>query len=356
MSESDINQQLLDKEFSSGSEASSNKKQNEPFGHNNYDLGARDNRAEHVGKKGFSVTGNSAELLSNDEIEEKSGSYLLSVGYAGSGKTTFQSFLTYYLSHESPHSVEHASDPTESAQGWAPMRIYNDWVSRWHDGSFPLSTATGEDGIREISLRIETPIGKKTPLDLTFLEVSGENLQQVIAGDDNDPIMLRTLHRFFENKKIKWAICLVLDPGQEDANDRLFENFIRFLDVNYENIRQEMRIAVLVSKPNEALRLLKQRNPKYQHIQEMRGDVLEAYVANVAPRTLKIMDAWPDQNATSIMSLKIGDITESPDGTQKVSRKDCRDIKQIFEWLYHQFTGTKLKPTWWQQLIQWLRE
>jgi len=294
--------------------------------------------------------------LRDGSIEEKVGNYIFTVGYPGSGKTVFQSFLTYYINHSPDFRSQPVLDP-EDVQGWAAQATYNDWITRWHRGEFPNPNAFIEDDIQELSFIVNPKRGVTSPLRFSFLEVAGEFLRQVIADEHQDPTLVETLRRYLENSRLQFLLVLVIDPARDDdrENDLLFQNFFTFLDVNCPDIYSRSSLALLISKPNEALGKLKNAKPGLRHHAELRGELCEDYIETFLPATYNRLDTWIPQERATVMSLNIGEIDDARE-TPRIVKPDMRDISKIFSWIYSNFTKEKLGPKWWQRIIAWIRE
>jgi hypothetical protein len=294
-------------------------------------------------------------LLRDDDIESKTGNYILSFGFPGSGKTTFQSFLIYYLTHIGPFNANPVVLPEESALGWEPMAKYNEWIKLWNKGELPPPNPTNEDDISELLLDVDPKIGRRPKLKFGILEASGELMSRIMADRSNDPKLAPTLEKYVNNPGIKMTLLLLVDPDSYDDNDLLFQNLFSFLDANVEDYRSRLSLGILVPKPAKALTLLKEAKPGYSHHSEFRGDLLDAFVEHFAPRTYKILDNWPNQSRVSVMTLHLGEMEEHAGG-KRIRRADYHDIERIFEWLYRQFTGEPLEPRWWQKAFRWLQQ
>ncbi len=292
--------------------------------------------------------------LGDEAIEEKTGNYLLSFGFPGSGKTTFQSFLAYYVTHIGPFDAHLRVSPQEDVQGWEPMALFNEWMRIWARGGFPPANPVDEDDAREMTFRIQPLRGVTTPLQLSLLELSGELMTPVVAERYSDPAMAEILGRYLANERLRTLLFLIVDPDCGEENDVLFQNLLTFLDLHYPDFRRRMSLAVLVSKPERALRHLQARDPRYEGCRALRGEACEAYVQRFAPRTYRILDGWPSQERVQMMALHIGEIAEEG-GASRLREPDYADIHDIFAWIYEQLTGWRLGPTWWQRALEWLR-
>jgi hypothetical protein len=280
----------------------------------------------------------------------------MSFGYAGAGKTTFQSFLAYYVNHSSEFRSRLVLDPESSLQGWEPQAIYNDWLRLWWQGDFPKPTLTNDSDIRELTFEVNPKKGVKTPATFSFLEVSGEQLRKVIADNQEDPNLTETIRRYFENPSIRMTLVLLVDPehDQDGANDLLFQNLFTFLEVNYPGFAARSSLALLISKPETALAMLKNAQPGLRHHAELRGDLCEDYIETFLPGTYNIFDSWPSPERTAIMTLHLGEVEGEGDHARLVS-PDYKDISSIFNWLYHDITRERLGPKWWQRIYEWIR-
>ena len=292
--------------------------------------------------------------LMADPIEQRRGSYLLSFGLPGSGKTTFQSFLAYYVTHIGPFEAEPVVAPETSAQGWEPLVTFNEWMRMWGQGGFPPANPVTEGDIREMTFRVRPLRGGQGPVELSFLEVSGELMTQVVADRVSDPAMIETLGRYLANEEIRLLLFLIVDPHRLAENDILFQNLMSYLELHYPGVRERMSLAVLVSKPEEALRQLRERDARYQEETVLRAELCEAYVQRFAPRTYRILDGWPRQDRVQLMALHLGEVVEDEQGA-RLREADYQDIDAIFAWIYRQLTGGRLGPPWWQRLLDWLR-
>ncbi|BAU57658.1 hypothetical protein HH1059_09640 [Halorhodospira halochloris] len=285
----------------------------------------------------------------------QTSNYLLSFGFPGSGKTTFQSFLVYYLTHIGPFDAHPRINPLGNAQGWDPMVTFNEWIRLWHQGKFPPANPVDERDIRELAFDIQPLQGKRQPpLELSLVEVSGEFMARVIAERDHDPDLVDAVADLFGDDQINLTLVFIIDPDHGDENDVLFQNLVTFLDVHFPGARERMSLAIMISKPEASLQLLQSRYSEYSNHTELRGDLCEDYVRLMAPRTHRILDSWPSLQRVQLMTLHLGELG-SQDGEPRVHRIDYTDIEAIFGWLYSQFTGSGLGPSVWQQFLEWLR-
>lgn len=286
-----------------------------------------------------------------EDIKARSGNYIFSFGYPGSGKTTFQWFLMDYLMNVGDFQTKVMVHDTSDGSEWEGRRIINDWKKLWIERRFPASTKSGEEDIREVRCRVTPRTGQTRPLDFSFLEISGELLRMVMPQEHNRPNLVPTLAAYLSNTKMKFILVLMLHPDVED-NDTLFASFITYLDKNFPNLRERMSLAVVISKPDESLERLRRYGSVNQRVNydEFDEEAVEDYVNRFCPETYQIWQNWPDSSKTLLSPLYLGKL-KVIEGEQRIVDPDHKHIESIFDWIYEQFNGVRLGKLWWQKLI-----
>ena len=289
--------------------------------------------------------------LNVEAISEKTGgNYLMSFGFPGSGKTTFQWMLMNYIMNEGPFRTEISVPDGPNGPDWEGRRIINEWKSQWISGAFPEATQSSESDIREIAVHTATSSGKKMAVDFSFLEVSGELLQLAMPAPGHDPHLVPTLHAYFSNPRLKFTLMLMLHPDVEE-NDLLFPSFISFLDREFPGLKDRMSLGVIISKPEASLAKLREFGDTTgrQYFGNFDEEALEAYLNRFCGETFEIWNNWPAQNKILLSPLYLGDIGERQ-GAPILEQPDFHHIEQIFLWLFEQFTGKRPGLTFWQKL------
>lgn len=289
--------------------------------------------------------------LSVQEVEEKTtGNYVFSFGFPGSGKTTFQWMLMNYLMNEGPLRVE--IDIPSRAQGddWEGRAIINTWKSQWIEGRFPDPNASGEQDVREVHLNVTTTSGKKLSTDFSFLEMSGELLQQVIPSSTTPPSLAPLLNAYLSNPRLKFCIVLLLSPDVEE-NDQLFASFISYLRKYFPGLIDRASIALIVSKPEESLRRLNEHGSTAgKSFLKLDSEALQAYANKFCGETYQVWQDWPNPQKTLLAPLHLGQI-EQIDEEPRLVEVDFNHIEQIFFWLFKQFNGKEPGPTFFQKVL-----
>lgn len=289
------------------------------------------------------------------DVEEitnrKGGNFLLSFGFPGSGKTTFQWMLMNYLMNHGPFHPDIQVRKGVDGPDWEGVRIINQWKKDWITGKLPDSNPSAESDIREVEVRVKTTSGKKLQLDFSFLEVSGELLEMVLPEEGQAPQLSEILEAYLRNPHLKFTLLLMLHPDVEE-NDELFPTFIKVLDHEFPGIRERMSLGIIVSKPEASI----ERLNVYGSTDGQRGyrkfdeEALHDYLNRFCGQTYQIMENWPGRTKTLLAPLYIGNTIENG-GQDFLNKPDFRHIEQIFHWLFEEFTGKRPGPTLWQRII-----
>lgn len=288
-------------------------------------------------------------------LASKKGNFILSFGFPGSGKTTLHSFLLRYLMEGGPYKTEPLRPGQAEEIDNDANRMITEWSREWRQGRFPESTPIGENEIRELSFEVQPMRGVRTPLEFSILEMSGEMMRTVIPSKQQNPHLSRVLHDLASNRSLNLVILLLVNPGVHE-NDILFTNFMRYLDANLlgEDIRQRAKLGIVISDPDKALAYLKEHRPEFAHHSELRGELVEEFVAAFAKQTYRIYLEWPNPKARMMTRFYIGEVEER-DGVPRLVSPDYQSAAKLFDWIYLMFTGRKPGPTRWQKLWSWIR-
>ena len=284
------------------------------------------------------------------DISARQGNYVLSIGLPGSGKTTFQSFLTYFLKVGSKFAVSHDNKEKDSDRvNYTSQAITDKWINDWKTGNFPDSTPVGENSIREIRFSVTPLINKKQEFNLSFLELSGEQFASVVPTLQSAPFLGEVVTKFLSNKKLKLAIVLVLDPQQN--NDPLFDNFFAYIQ-NTLNVGLNKTTSLLVVVPNPKLVLkMLREDDKYKDLNELTGSSLRYFVEQNCPITYRKWLDWP-KSSRGLISFSVGDI--SADG--KIIKRNFRDSEILLNWLHEKLVGRKITAPFFKRLINFVKE
>lgn len=281
--------------------------------------------------------------LAKVDIPKRTGNYILSVGLPKSGKTTLQSFMTYYMDVAGQLSASLDIREKDGSINNEAQRLRNQWLESWKKGEFPDSTPVGEDEIREVRLNVVNQENTRQNFNLSFLEISGENFTDLVPTDQQIPILFKRLKEFLSNKKIKLNIVLVLKTKEiegDPSNDSLFVNFFTFID-NQLNLDIKNRIGLLILLPNPKEALGEEDWVRSRKDRKFLRKRVRNYVYDQFPSTYKIYDSWNKKNR-GLMPFHIGDLELASD---KLKNTDFADVQGFIRGNYKLFTGKDLQPS-----------
>ena len=286
------------------------------------------------------------------------GHVVLTFGFPGSGKTTLYSALMRYAMEVGPFNVTigHAN-VTDDGPSYDTNRLLDQWRREWRSGRFPKSTPVGENEIKELNFRIQPIQGRKDPLDFSFIEVSGEDLKTVIPGQTRNPTLTRVIEEILRNDKCRLSLMVVAHPDVHE-NDDLFFNFLDYVErtLGIGDIRKRASLALVVADPDRALETLKSRRDKYDDLRELKGEAVEAFIAEMMPQTYRAYRNWPGGAKRRVMTrLYLGRVEPDGEGEPILRTYSSRSSQLLFNWMFKMFKGYEPGLTAWQRFRRWIR-
>ena len=232
--------------------------------------------------------------LAKVDISKRRGNYILAIGLPESGKTTLQSFMTYFLTvgndfNASLDVVERNNDINNQAQF-----LFTEWLKKWKNGEFPDSTPVGEDEIREIRLDVQNKQNKKQKFNLSFLEISGENFSSIVPDRNQVPTLFNRLRDFITNSKINLNIVLVLKPNSDTRagiDDLLFANFFVFVK-NQLKLTISDRCGLIILVPNPGAIFPEDSWAEAQSNKKLYNKLVLDHVYSSCPATYNFYTDW----------------------------------------------------------------
>ncbi len=250
--------------------------------------------------------------------------YILVAGKSGGEIATFQNHLVRYLiSADKTFSTE-----LLPANGRDSEEIQDEWHSRWSEGQ--LTKGAGQP--KDYAYRIQ-PLGKhkdKPPLDFAFCEVSGTDLDTLLASEERSTSGLpKELTVLLANPKLHFVLVLLCDRDEKpdhDADgpdqDAALAGLITYLKSNYgEEFAARCPVLVLASKAQE-------------DAEDSPG--VEAFIEDSLPATLAALQNW--QGRYTLGDLDMGEFEHAEDGEPYLYEPKFEDTGKIFRWIYFQFT------------------
>ena len=298
-------------------------------------------------------SGGSEVAFSAEDARSRRGNFIVPFGLPGSGKTTFLASLFKYID-ESPNLSNQVVIPERRAvPNYAGQAMLNQWQKIFNSGRFLGATQVGADAVRELSYEVTPLKGQKRRLAFSVVEVSGEDLVNVVAREGSNPKLPSSIEALFRNANVRTIIVLVVHPNQLE-NDLLFNNLFTWLNRNVKNRLPNFSLAILISNPDLALKHLHKRRPDTAGHDNLSSNISKVYLQEFAPKTFSLFNSW-EKKKRAIVPLNVGDIKlfeEGEETYERIVRFDKTNSAQVFAWIYAQFTGRKLGATFLQRLFR----
>jgi hypothetical protein len=267
---------------------------------------------------------------------------LLTVGLAGAGKSTIQSFLVYRL--WSDERIRFEKGKKGSVEHDA---ILNSWVENFSQGYLPRRTITGL--VQDFCVSFGSP--RQPLLDLHFLEISGEDIATIVA--DVDSIEAGVEARFapqidsvLERSDIDLRLLFVADATKHlglDEGSKFIKEDILFSTIleHVRNLRRgpgfgrRIGAVFVASKWDQVLR--KDSGARRTFVNE------KQFFMREFPRVRGIVNSAQGRIEASYIPFSVGGVKMSEDDEiARITTPESRYGDILISWIYFSFTGRHL--------------
>lgn len=268
--------------------------------------------------------------VSDDEISGKKGNFLITVGNPSAGKSTLQNALIYRLWTDKRITFDYANKVDDHEHD----AIINRWISNFADGRLP---ARSEQGIlQEFNIRVSQR--ERPPLQLNFLEISGEDIKSVVPSEGSltAPTLNAQLERYLKNDNLNKRFVFLSDStlsrkfGENKGQyreDILFNSLIRYCLADNAIGLSKMKILFVASK--------------WDVVQSEYTSVIEYFNKNF-PQTRALVSS-SDRIIAQYLPFSIGEVVSSPSGEPKIESLQGRYLDFLIQWIYQSYIGRPLK-------------
>lgn len=284
------------------------------------------------------------------------GNFIFSFGDAGSGKSSFHFHLIRYIEQGNDFDSIEVVPRRHGVPNFQAAAIMDDWRQRWSEGRFPESTDVNT--IKCLSYTATPRYGRKTPMEFSVIEVSGEKLRTVIQTDDKAPHIPEELDALFANPNVNITLVMLLHPKRKN-NDVLFSSFLRYLRGRHPQRTQDTPLLLVVPDPVSAKATLSTVNPAFSR-KDFDAEMTLDFVQTLARSTYQELLTWPtDEKYKSLARFRIGDIkrqqVRTGDEENVIVQVDFFDVAKIFRFCYEYFAGERIGYTLWQKFKRSLK-
>ena len=263
---------------------------------------------------------------STNEIKSRNSNFVFFFGNPQAGKSVILSSLLYQFSTEygvlSPRSdIQNSKEVTT---------LLHDFYENMRRGILPERTSVGR--VLEIDLHFEPNNRSKkvTPINLTFLEASGEDLRAINRGGSFQSHISKYL-----SSGIPLTFILVTSYDTADQDDILINEFLDELKKKGKDLRK-INVILIVSKWDLS-----------GSLEVDSPDVLDDFIKNHLRRTSQRIDSFElDKSYFTVGTI------EKKNGKQEITLIDPRSASILANWIYEGIVGYSLEfeGTFWERI------
>jgi hypothetical protein len=267
-------------------------------------------------------------IANNNSLESEETNFVFFFGRAQAGKSVILASLLYYMNARVGTVRPKISTPNTRE---AEVLIY-DMLDGLKRGIWPSRTV--KDQVMRINLVLDpnNKSKKVKPLCLTFLEMSGENLQEVRRGGD----FHRDINEYL-NANIAITFFFVTDYENASEDDALMISFLRKLEGERKNFKSVNAILIIA------------KWDKSGDIRIQSEEHLDKFVQDRMPLTSNQINTYELYKTY----YTVGRVIQDERGNEVLEELDLETAGILTEWLYESITGVNLnyEGTWCERLF-----
>lgn len=273
--------------------------------------------------------------VENAQIKDRNGNYIFTVGNVGCGKSTIQSMLVSRLWHREDISFGYHNCEGDHRHD----KVLNDMVTSMHRGILPDRTKQGR--LQEFAISMAQK-GKK-PLELNFLEISGEDIRSIVPTFSaiDRPMLNSQLVEYLKvpTSQINKRFIFVSDAEEhrkgkisnsDVPEDILFNELLRYLLGKDTLAMQKINVFFVVAKWD----LVKN---EYSSLDE--------YISRNFPQTRGILNS--DRCTVRFVPFSVGEFEDEWDENEQIFQQRIKSLNShyidyLLHAIYHSFTRNEL--------------
>ncbi|MGC4128668.1 MAG: hypothetical protein QM564_03745 [Bergeyella sp.] len=266
-----------------------------------------------------------AKATSND-LKNKDSNFVFFFGTAESGKSVILSSMLYYLSSQAGVLRPKLGTPnTKEAQV-----LLSDFFENIRQGILPNRTTRDQVTRLDLVFEPNNKSKKVPPINLTFLETSGENHNEIRRGGSYHSSI-----ESFLNANIPLTFIVVTSYESAHKDDTLINEFLDELEKKGKNLKSVNAILV-VSKWDKSGRMDVEN-----------ADELDNFIHERLSRTSQRIDTY----GLSKTYYTIGNIHNNS-GEERIGLLSLATAEVLSKWLYRSIVGFDLdyEGTFWERI------
>jgi len=267
-------------------------------------------------------------IVDDSALETKDSNFVFIFGKPHIGKSVILASMLYYMNARAGTIRPKVNSPNSKE---AKVLLF-DMLDNICKGILPKRSTI--DKVVEIDLVFEpnNKSKKVKPINLTFLEMSGENLQEVRRGGS----LIKNIDEFL-NASISLTFILVTDFENAKKDDALMIAFLQYLEEKSRKYKKVNAILV-ISKWD----LSGDANAPH-------ADHLNKFIRDHMPMTNNQVDSYELFKTY----YTVGQFVANKDGSEKLKELDLISAKTLTNWLYECVAGIPMdyEGTFWERLF-----
>ncbi|ASE61937.1 hypothetical protein H3Z85_22470 [Chryseobacterium indologenes] len=266
-----------------------------------------------------------AKTISND-IKNKESNFVFFFGTAESGKSVILSSMLYYLRSYAGVLRPKLGTPNSKEANV----LLSDFFENIRQGILPNRTTRDQVTRLDLVFEPNNKSKKVVPIDLTFLETSGENHNDIRRGGSYHSSI-----ESFLNANIPLTFIIVTSYESAYKDDSLINEFLDELERKGKNLKSVNAILV-VSKWDKSGRMDVES-----------AEELDNFISERLPMTSQRIDTY----GLSKTYYTIGSL-QNATGQEKIDLLNLSTAEVLSKWLYRSIIGYDLdyEGTFWERL------
>ncbi|PIF33517.1 hypothetical protein CLU81_4133 [Flavobacterium sp. 9] len=261
-----------------------------------------------------------------NDIKNKDSNFVFFFGVGESGKSVILSSILYYLSSQAGVLRPKLGTPNSKEA----QVLLTDFFENIRQGILPNRTTRDQVTRLDLIFEPNNKSKKVPPINLTFLETSGENHKDISRGG--------TYHSSIEaylNANIPLTFIIVTSFDMAHLEDTLINEFLDELERKGKNLKS-INVILVVSKWDKSGRT-----------DVSNEEELENFINERLPRTNNRINSY-ELNKTY---FTIGNIENNGDG-ERITLLNLDPAEVLSNWLYESVVGYPLdyEGTFWERL------
>lgn len=262
----------------------------------------------------------------SNELKNKDSNFIFFFGTAESGKSVILSSMLYYLKSQAGVLRPRIGTPNSKEANV----LLSDFFENIRQGILPNRTTRDQVTRLDLVFEPNNKSKKVHPINLTFLETSGENHNEIRRGGNYHSSIESYL-----NANIPLTFIVVTSYDSAHKEDALINEFIDELERKGKNIKA-INLVLVISKWDKSGKMDVES-----------AEELDNFIYDRLPMTAQRIDTY----GLSKSYYTIGSITNSS-GQEKISLLNLSTAEVLSKWVYKNIVGYDLdyEGTFWERL------